>query len=78
MSSDLPKETLQVFFDVFDKLPYKVVWKYEKEPPIKRDNIFFGKWLPQQSILAHLNVKMFIYQGGLQSTEETVHFSVLS
>ncbi|XP_076227850.1 UDP-glycosyltransferase UGT5-like [Nomia melanderi] len=76
MSSDMPKETIQVFLDVFDKLPYKVVWKYEKEPPVKRDNIFFGKWLPQQSILAHPNVKMFIYQGGLQSTEEAVHFTV--
>ncbi|XP_031836795.1 UDP-glucosyltransferase 2-like [Nomia melanderi] len=76
MSSSMPKETLQVFLDVFDKLPYKVVWKYEKEPPVKRDNIFFGKWLPQQSILAHPNIKMFIYQGGLQSTEEAVHFTV--
>ncbi|XP_076643748.1 UDP-glucosyltransferase 2 [Halictus rubicundus] len=76
MSSDLPKETLQVFLDVFAKLPYKIVWKFEKDMPNKPDNIFVGKWLPQQSILAHPNVKMFIYQGGLQSSEEAVHFSV--
>lgn len=76
MSSDLPKETLQVFYDVFAKLPYKIVWKFEKDMPNKPDNIFVGKWLPQQSILAHPNIKMFIYQGGLQSSEEAVHFSV--
>ncbi|XP_076295640.1 UDP-glucosyltransferase 2-like [Lasioglossum baleicum] len=76
MSSDLPKETLQVFIDVFAKLPYKIVWKFEKDMPNKPDNVFIGKWLPQQSILAHPNVKMFIYQGGLQSSEEAVHFSV--
>ncbi|XP_076643745.1 UDP-glucosyltransferase 2-like isoform X2 [Halictus rubicundus] len=76
MSSDLPKETLQVFLDVFAKLPYKIVWKFEKDMPNKPDNIFVGKWLPQQSILAHPNIKMFIYQGGLQSSEEAVHFTV--
>ncbi|XP_076295631.1 UDP-glucosyltransferase 2-like [Lasioglossum baleicum] len=76
MSSDLPKETLQVFIDVFAKLPYKIVWKFEKDMPNKPDNVFIGKWLPQQSILGHPNVRMFIYQGGLQSSEEAVHFSV--
>ncbi|XP_076295654.1 UDP-glucosyltransferase 2-like [Lasioglossum baleicum] len=75
-SSDMPKETLQVFLDVFAKLPYKIVWKFEKDMPNKPDNVFIGKWLPQQSILAHPNIKMFIYQGGLQSSEEAVHFSV--
>ncbi|XP_076643749.1 UDP-glucosyltransferase 2-like [Halictus rubicundus] len=76
MSSDLPKETLQVFLDVFAKLPYKIVWKFEKDMPNKPHNIFVGKWLPQQSILAHPNIKMFIYQGGLQSSEEAVQFTV--
>nr|XP_033333681.1 uncharacterized protein LOC117224687 [Megalopta genalis] len=76
MSSSMPKETLQIFLDVFSKLPYKVVWKFEKDMPNKPDNIFTGKWLPQQSILAHPNIKLFIYQGGLQSSEEAVHFSV--
>ncbi|KZC09279.1 PREDICTED: UDP-glucuronosyltransferase 2B15-like [Dufourea novaeangliae] len=76
MSSDLPKETLQVFKDVFSKLPYKIVWKFEKDMPGKPDNVFIGKWLPQQTILAHPNIKLFIYQGGVQSSEEAVHFTV--
>ncbi|XP_078038088.1 UDP-glucosyltransferase 2-like, partial [Augochlora pura] len=76
MSSSMPKETLQVFLDVFAKLPYRVVWKFEKDMDNKPDNVFIGKWLPQQSILAHPNIKLFIYQGGLQSSEEAVHFSV--
>ncbi|XP_078038086.1 UDP-glucosyltransferase 2-like [Augochlora pura] len=75
-SSDIPKDTLQVFLDVFAKLPYKVVWKFEKDMANKPDNVFIGKWLPQQSILAHPNIKLFIYQGGLQSSEEAVHFTV--
>ncbi|XP_053976522.1 uncharacterized protein LOC128875173 [Hylaeus volcanicus] len=76
LSSDLPRETMQVFLDVFAKLPYRVVWKFETEWLDKPDNIFTGKWLPQQSILAHPNIKLFLYQGGLQSSEEAVHFTV--
>nr|XP_033333680.1 UDP-glucuronosyltransferase-like [Megalopta genalis] len=75
-SSRMPKETLQIFIDVFSTLPYKVVWKFEKDMPNKPENVFTGKWLPQQSILAHPNVKLFIYQGGVQSSEEAIHFSV--
>nr|XP_033333360.1 UDP-glucuronosyltransferase-like isoform X1 [Megalopta genalis]XP_033333361.1 UDP-glucuronosyltransferase-like isoform X2 [Megalopta genalis]XP_033333362.1 UDP-glucuronosyltransferase-like isoform X3 [Megalopta genalis] len=76
MSSSMPKETRQIFIDVFSKLPYKVVWKFEKDMPNKPENVFTGKWLPQQSILAHPNIKLFMYQGGMQSSEEAVHFSI--
>nr|XP_034193805.1 UDP-glucuronosyltransferase-like [Osmia lignaria] len=75
-SADIPMAVQQVFFDVFAKLPYKVVWKYENDLPVKLDNVYASKWLPQQSILAHPNIKLFIYQGGLQSTEEAVNFAV--
>ncbi|XP_076178990.1 uncharacterized protein LOC143152577 [Ptiloglossa arizonensis] len=76
MSSDMPIETIQVFLDVFAKLPYKVVWKFEKNYLNKTDNVFIGPWFTQQSILAHPNIKLFIYQGGLQSSEEAIHFGV--
>ena len=77
MSSDLPNETLQIFLDVFAKLPYRVLWKWEKDDlPGKPDNVFTAKWFPQHSVLAHPNIKLFIYQGGLQSSEEAVHFRV--
>nr|XP_003705446.1 PREDICTED: UDP-glucuronosyltransferase 1-2-like [Megachile rotundata] len=75
-SADIPMHVKQIFFDVFSKLPYRIVWKYEEDFPVKLDNVFTAKWLPQQSILAHPNIKLFIYQGGLQSTEETVSFTV--
>ncbi|XP_017875026.1 uncharacterized protein LOC108621928 [Ceratina calcarata] len=76
MSSDLPIELQRMFCDVFAKLPYRVVWKYEKELPGKPDNLYIGRWLPQQSILAHPKVKLFIYQGGLQSSEEAIYNEV--
>ncbi|XP_043255822.1 UDP-glucosyltransferase 2-like isoform X1 [Colletes gigas] len=75
-SASLPNETIRIFRDVFAKLPYRVVWKFEMEFPEKPDNVFAAPWFPQQTILAHPNIKLFVYQGGIQSTEETIHFAV--
>lgn len=75
-SSHLPVEIQRVLRDAFATLPYRVIWKYEEDLPGKPDNVYTAKWLPQQSILAHPNVKLFIYQGGLQSSEEAIHFGV--
>ncbi|XP_025160044.1 2-hydroxyacylsphingosine 1-beta-galactosyltransferase isoform X2 [Harpegnathos saltator] len=76
--SNLSKELLGKFVEVFSKLPYKIVWKYDSDEWSSRklDNVFISKWFPQQGVLAHPNIKLFIYQGGLQSTEEAVHYAV--
>ncbi|XP_046737916.1 UDP-glycosyltransferase UGT5-like [Diprion similis] len=73
----LPNETREEFIAAFSKLPYTVIWKFEDEfLPNQPDNVLIMKWAPQQSILAHPNLKVFIYQGGLQSTEEAVSHGV--
>ncbi|KAL3288266.1 hypothetical protein HHI36_002714 [Cryptolaemus montrouzieri] len=55
------------------ELPYTVLCKWEKEDfPGKPKNVILRKWLPQPSILAHPNVKVFVTQGGLQSSEEAI------
>ncbi|KAL6435773.1 hypothetical protein ACFW04_005573 [Cataglyphis niger] len=74
---NLPNNTYQSFVKAFSALPYKVVWKHDSDLlPDKFENIIASKWFSQQSILAHPNIKLFIYQGGLQSTEEAVHYGV--
>ncbi|XP_046744586.1 UDP-glycosyltransferase UGT5-like isoform X1 [Diprion similis] len=76
-SNMLKEETRNEFIAAFSKLPYKVVWKYEDDVlPKKPDNVIAMKWVPQQAVLAHPNLKVFIYQGGLQSTEEAISHAV--
>ncbi|XP_046435199.1 UDP-glucosyltransferase 2-like [Neodiprion fabricii] len=76
-SNTLSKKTRDAFITAFSKLPYKVIWKFENdELEGKPDNVIILKWAPQQAILAHPNIKLFVYQGGLQSTEEAVSHGV--
>ncbi|CAH2098355.1 unnamed protein product [Euphydryas editha] len=68
-----PAETLKIFTDVFSKLPYDVLWKWDKdELPGRSKNVRISKWLPQSDLLRHPKIKLFITQGGLQSTDEAI------
>ncbi|XP_068624222.1 UDP-glycosyltransferase UGT5-like [Battus philenor] len=72
-TSILPPEKIAIFRDVLSQLPYNVILKWDSEnSPFKSDNIRVFKWLPQSDLLHHPNVKLFITQGGLQSTDEAI------
>ncbi|KAF3426791.1 hypothetical protein E2986_11443 [Frieseomelitta varia] len=49
--SDIPDDIQQIFYDVFAKLPYKIVWKNEGKLLRKSDIIYVSSWYPQSSIL---------------------------
>ncbi|EDW66951.1 UDP-glycosyltransferase UGT5 [Drosophila virilis] len=72
-SSDLPLEKREAFVETFRNLKQRVLWKFE-EPnlPGKPDNVFISDWFPQDDILAHENVILFITHGGLLSTTESI------
>lgn len=75
-SCNLPQEKRKALLRAFSKLKQKVLWKYESEIPEQLENVKIQKWLPQQAILAHPNVKLFVTHGGLLSTIETVYHGV--
>ncbi|KPJ19193.1 Ecdysteroid UDP-glucosyltransferase [Papilio machaon] len=71
--SMLPQEKFAIFKKVFSQLPYNVIWKWDTEDfKVDSPNIKIYKWLPQADLLRHPNVKVFITQGGLQSTDEAI------
>ncbi|VEN46986.1 unnamed protein product [Callosobruchus maculatus] len=72
-SINIPEKLRKVLIEAFAELPYKVLWKFEADDlPGKPENVLIGKWIPQQDVLAHPNVKVFVTQCGLQSVEEAV------
>lgn len=74
-SCDLPPEKRDALLNSFAKLKENVIWKWEEDSlPGQPQNVFLYKWLPQNDVLAHPNVKLFITHGGLYSTEEALYF----
>ncbi|XP_047519818.1 UDP-glucosyltransferase 2-like [Pieris napi] len=72
-TSIIPPEVIETIIKVLSKLPYNILWKWDMdELPGKPKNIKISKWFPQADILRHPNVKLFITQGGLQSTDEAI------
>ncbi|XP_046972581.1 UDP-glycosyltransferase UGT5-like [Vanessa cardui] len=71
--SMFPPEKLKVFTHVFSRLPYDVLWKWDNEElPGRPKNVRISKWLPQSDLLKHPKIKLFVTQGGLQSTDEAL------
>ncbi|XP_050695149.1 UDP-glycosyltransferase UGT5-like [Eriocheir sinensis] len=68
----MPQEYLQAFLEAFRRLPQRVLWKYTGEMEGVSGNIRVSSWFPQQDILAHDNVKVFISHGGLNSVQESI------
>ncbi|CAB3377022.1 Hypothetical predicted protein [Cloeon dipterum] len=75
--SEFPEEKVAALLDAFSELPQRVIFKWEtEEMPNKPNNVKIGKWLPQQAVLAHPNMKLFITHGGLLSTQEAAYHGV--
>lgn len=78
-SSKLGNERIQMMLRTFADLRYNVLWKFEDERLIenkKPKNVMIAKWVPQQDLLAHKHVKLFVTQGGAQSREEAIERGV--
>ncbi|KAG5880371.1 hypothetical protein JTB14_029497 [Gonioctena quinquepunctata] len=76
-SNNLPIEVRDAILEAFGKRKEKILWKWEDDSlPGQPSNVFLKKWVPQQDILAHPNLKVFITHGGLLSNIETVYHGV--
>ncbi|KAL3270163.1 hypothetical protein HHI36_009220 [Cryptolaemus montrouzieri] len=76
-STMMPLDKREILLKTFASLKETVIWKFEDEElPGKPDNVIIRKWLPQNDILAHKNVKLFITHGGIFSTMEAVYHGV--
>ncbi|XP_065355745.1 UDP-glycosyltransferase UGT5-like [Calliphora vicina] len=76
--SSIKSETTTYIFNVLSKLKQKVVWKWEDldNTPGKSRNILYKKWMPQDDILAHRNIKLFITHAGKGGVAEAQYHGV--
>ncbi|KAG7309178.1 hypothetical protein JYU34_005102 [Plutella xylostella] len=75
--SDLPHHITAALFNVFKSLPYDILLKAKHENVgFKLENLRIEKWLPQNDLLHHPKIKLFITHGGLQSIDEAIAANV--
>ncbi|CAH1802559.1 unnamed protein product [Owenia fusiformis] len=71
------EDTNEMLALAFSKLNQTVIWKYEGEPlKNKGPNTFLVKWLPQNDLLGHPSVKLFVTHGGISSSHEAIYHGV--
>ncbi|KAK0398011.1 hypothetical protein QR680_002385 [Steinernema hermaphroditum] len=79
-SYTMPDGVKESFVEMFKQFPdFTFIWKYEKEDTrflngIK--NVHISPWVPQNDVLNHPNLKLFISHGGMNSMLETAHRGV--
>eukprot|EP00099_Drosophila_melanogaster_P011672 NP_001285989.1 Ugt36Bc, isoform C [Drosophila melanogaster] len=71
-------EVVKTIFKGLSSLKQQVIWKWEdpKNTPGKSANILYKKWLPQDDILAHPKLKLFITHAGKGGVAEAQYHGV--
>ena len=71
---DMSLKRKEEFLKVFRKIKYQVLWKWNEDHiPGLPSNVKLTKWVPQQDLLAHPNLKVFVTHGGLGSVMEAIY-----
>lgn len=65
-------EKKQAIQGALSKIKQKVIWKWDEELKVDTNKFMVRKWFPQDDILAHDNVKLFVTHGGLLSCTESI------
>ena len=74
--NELPADIIVKFVEVFRKVRLTFLWKFNAEVPNLPRNVHRMTWIPQNDLLGHPNVKLFITHGGANSMMEAVYHGV--
>lgn len=75
-SSQLSTEKRGAILRTFSKIKQRILWKFEENLPDKPKNVMISKWLPQDDVLAHPNVVLFISHCGKGGLSEAKYHGV--
>ena len=71
--SMMPEEKMFVFLEAFRKIDLSVIWKWDSEVPNLPKNVMISSWVPQQDLLAHPKLRVFVTHGGMGSIMESIY-----
>ncbi|XP_070761669.1 UDP-glucuronosyltransferase 2B15-like isoform X2 [Enoplosus armatus] len=74
---ELPHDLADEIAAAFAKLPQKVIWRYKGDRPATLgNNTLLVDWMPQNDLLGHPNIKLFVSHGGTNGIYEAIYHGV--
>ncbi|XP_033972419.1 UDP-glucuronosyltransferase 2C1-like [Trematomus bernacchii] len=75
--SELPSDMANGIAATFAKLPQKVIWRYKGDRPATLgNNTLIVDWMPQNDLLGHPKIKLFVAHGGTNGVQEAIYHGV--
>ncbi|KAM9408779.1 UDP-glucuronosyltransferase 2C1-like [Pholidichthys leucotaenia] len=73
----IPADITNVIAAAFAKLPQKVIWRFKGDKPVTLgNNTLLVDWIPQNDLLGHPKVKLFVAHGGTNGVQEALYHGV--
>uniref|UniRef100_UPI00001A0C4A UDP glucuronosyltransferase 5 family, polypeptide A1 precursor n=1 Tax=Danio rerio TaxID=7955 RepID=UPI00001A0C4A len=75
--AQLPQDMTDDIAAAFAELPQKVIWRYTGPRPVTLgNNTLLVEWLPQNDLLGHPQIKVFVAHGGTNGIQEAIYHGV--
>jgi len=76
--STIPTHMVEEFSSAFRRLEsYRIIWRIQNTDDLNiPDNVMVARWLPQNDILAHSSVKLFITHCGINGQYEALYHGI--
>uniref|UniRef100_A0A665X2R8 UDP-glucuronosyltransferase n=1 Tax=Echeneis naucrates TaxID=173247 RepID=A0A665X2R8_ECHNA len=74
---EIPADMTNEIAAAFAKLPQKVIWRHKGDRPAALgNNTLLVDWMPQNDLLGHPKVKLFVAHGGTNGVQEAIYHGV--
>ncbi|XP_060950960.1 UDP-glucuronosyltransferase 2C1-like [Limanda limanda] len=75
--TELPADMTNKMAAAFAKLPQKVIWRHKGDRPATLgNNTLLVDWMPQNDLLGHPKIKLFVSHGGTNGVQEAIYHGV--
>ncbi|RVE74692.1 hypothetical protein OJAV_G00025420 [Oryzias javanicus] len=75
--ADLPADLSEEMAAAFAELPQKVIWRHKgSRPSTLGNNTLLVDWMPQNDLLGHPKIRLFVAHGGTNGIYEAIYHGV--